>query len=131
MSDKSLRLYSIIIPARDEEESLSNTIEHIANALSVANIPHEIIVVDDGSHDRTWSVLQDLAKKYPSLAPTKNQGPNGFGRAVVWGLDQSNGDAVATAPAGTTMRTRRKASIIRPPMSAGPRIATSRPCWRR
>jgi dolichol-phosphate mannosyltransferase len=89
-----LQLFSVIIPARDEEESLPSTIAHIHEAFTAENIPHEIVVIDDGSKDRTWAVLQELQQKYPTLAPTQNAGANGFGRAVVWGLDNSRGDAV-------------------------------------
>ncbi len=90
-----LRLLSVIIPARDEEESLPPTIEDIVTTFTAEGIPHEIVVVDDGSKDRTWSVLQTLREKYPSLAPTQNaSGAHGFGRAIIWGLDHSRGDAV-------------------------------------
>lgn len=90
-----LRLYSLIIPARNEEESLPSTLEDIHRAFAAENIPHEIVVVDDGSTDRTWQVLQDLTAQYPTLRPTQNTGLHGFGRAVIWGLDHSAGDAVA------------------------------------
>jgi len=89
-----LKLLSVVIPARDEEESLPSTIADIVSTFAAENVPHEIVVVDDGSRDRTWSVLQELKAKYPTLAPTQNTGPNGFGRAVVWGLEHSTGDAV-------------------------------------
>ena len=89
-----LKLFSVIIPARDEEESLPGTIGDIFQTFSAAGIPHEIVVVDDGSKDGTWAVLQSLQEKFPSLAPTQNTGLHGFGRAVVWGLDHSRGDAV-------------------------------------
>jgi dolichol-phosphate mannosyltransferase len=89
-----LTLFSVVIPARDEEESLPSTIEGIVATFTAENIPHEVVVVDDGSRDRTWAVLQQLKAKFPTLAPTQNTGAHGFGRAVVWGLDQSRGDAV-------------------------------------
>jgi dolichol-phosphate mannosyltransferase len=89
-----LNLFSVIIPARDEEESLPSTIEDISRTLTAEGVPHEIVVVDDGSSDRTWSVLQDLREKFPTLAPVQNTGPNGFGRAVVCGFDNCRGDAV-------------------------------------
>jgi dolichol-phosphate mannosyltransferase len=95
MSAASLSLFSVVIPARDEEESLPSTIASIHAAFTAASVPHEIVVVDDGSRDRTWAVLQELTQKYPSLAPTQNDsGAHGFGRAVVWGLDHCRGDAV-------------------------------------
>jgi dolichol-phosphate mannosyltransferase len=93
-SSAPLKLFSVIIPARDEEASLPGTVEDIFQTFTAQNIPHEIVVVDDGSKDRTWSVLTELREKFPTLAPTQNSGEHGFGRAVVWGLDTSRGDAV-------------------------------------
>lgn len=90
-----LRLLSVIIPARDEEESLPPTIADITATFTAAGIPHEIVVIDDGSKDRTWEVLQSLRAQHPTLAPTQNaSGAHGFGRAITWGLEHSRGDAV-------------------------------------
>lgn len=90
-----LNLYSVIIPARDEEESLPETLADIYAQFTAAGIPHEIVVVDDGSKDATWKVLQELkAASIPTLAPVQNPGPHGFGRAIIYGLNNSKGDAV-------------------------------------
>lgn len=97
-----LTLFSVVIPARDEEESLPSTIEEIVRTFTAEGIPHEIVVVDDSSRDRTWKVLQELRAKYPALVPTKNTGTNGFGRAVVWGFDHSRGDAVVVMMADSS-----------------------------
>jgi glycosyltransferase involved in cell wall biosynthesis len=64
-----LKLFSVVIPARDEAESLPATIEHLHLELSLNKIPHEIVAVDDGSRDRTWEVLQQLKTKIPELRP--------------------------------------------------------------
>jgi dolichol-phosphate mannosyltransferase len=93
-SPRPLQLFSVVIPARDEEESLPATLRDLYATFSRAGVPHEIVVVDDGSSDRTWAVLQELKREVPTLAPTQNTGLHGFGRAVVWGLDHSRGDAV-------------------------------------
>ena len=87
-------LFSVVIPARDEEDSLPLTVGAIHDTFSAENIPHEIVVVDDGSSDRTWAVLQELKAQYPSLAPVQNKGLHGFGRAIIYGLNHSTGDAV-------------------------------------
>ena len=88
-----LSLLSIIIPARDEEGCVASTVEHLFVELRLRNVPHEIVVVDDGSTDGTWRVLEEARARIPTLAPLKNPGPHGFGRAIVYGLDQSQGDA--------------------------------------
>jgi dolichol-phosphate mannosyltransferase len=90
----SLHLFSVVIPARDEEESLPETVRDIHREFTAAGVPHEIVVVDDGSKDATWQVLQDLSREVPTLAPVQNPGPHGFGRAIIYGLDHSAGDAV-------------------------------------
>jgi len=90
-----LRLYSIVIPARDEQDSLPSTIAAIHAVFTRESVPHEIVVVDDGSRDRTWEVLQELRSAIPTLAPVQNKGPHGFGRAVVCGLNAMQGDACA------------------------------------
>jgi dolichol-phosphate mannosyltransferase len=89
-----LTLFSVIIPARDEEESLPPTIADLVGTFTAAGIPHEIVVVDDASRDRTWAVLQELKAKYPTLSPVQNLGQHGYGRAVVRGLDHCRGDAM-------------------------------------
>lgn len=91
---KPLNLLSVIIPARDEEGCIASTVEHLHLELSLQNVPHEIVVVDDGSSDRTWEILSGLRERIPQLAPTQNTGLHGFGRAIIWGLSQATGDAV-------------------------------------
>jgi dolichol-phosphate mannosyltransferase len=90
----ALTLLSVIIPARDEEGCIASTVEHLHVELRLKGVPHEIVVVDDGSTDNTWQVLQQAQARIPTLVPLRNTGLNGFGRAVVYGLDQSHGDAV-------------------------------------
>jgi dolichol-phosphate mannosyltransferase len=90
---RPLSLLSIIIPARDEEGCICSTVEHLHLELRLRNVPHEIIVVDDGSLDRTWNLLSDMRTRLPELNPVQNQGPHGFGRAIIRGLDQMKGDA--------------------------------------
>lgn len=90
-----LTLLSVVMPARDEEGSLPETLRDLYRAFHAAGLPHEIVVVDDGSKDRTWAVLEELKRtEIPTLAAVQNPGPHGFGRAIIYGLNASRGDAV-------------------------------------
>ena len=92
-SKAPLRLLSVVIPARDEEGCIASTVQHLHLELRLQNVPHEIIVVDDGSSDRTWRILTGLRASVPELAPVQNDGLHGFGRAIIHGLNQMRGDA--------------------------------------
>lgn len=89
-----LELLSVVIPARDEEGCIESTIEHLHLELKLHEVPHEIVVVDDGSSDQTWEILNQLKKQIPELAPVQNLGLHGFGRAIIHGLNTMKGDAV-------------------------------------
>jgi dolichol-phosphate mannosyltransferase len=86
---------SIVIPAYNEEGSITETIEKIEEAFVPFRIEHEIFVVNDNSKDNTLAVLESLATRIPALRYETNKGPNGFGFAVRYGLDRFSGDCVA------------------------------------
>jgi dolichol-phosphate mannosyltransferase len=88
-----LSLLSVVIPCRDEEGCIVSTVRHLNLELKLRAVPHEIIVVDDGSRDASWAILQQEAGELPELRAVRNSGPHGFGRAITQGLDAMKGDA--------------------------------------
>ena len=87
---------SIVIPAYNEEGSIVETLSTLYDKLVEENIEHEIVVVNDNSKDNTLAILEDLkSTSIPSLTIYTNQGPNGFGYAVRYGLERFQGDMVA------------------------------------
>lgn len=86
---------SVVIPAYNEEESITETIEQIEEVVGKINIQYELLIVNDNSKDNTLQVLEQLALKYPNVKFVTNSGPNGFGYAVRYGLERFSGDCVA------------------------------------
>jgi dolichol-phosphate mannosyltransferase len=87
-------LLSVVIPAHDEEGRIAATVRDLYRALSAATIPHEILVVNDNSRDRTEQVLDELRREVPTLRYINNTPPNGFGFAVRAGLAAFKGEAI-------------------------------------
>ncbi|MEO7198198.1 MAG: glycosyltransferase family 2 protein [Solirubrobacterales bacterium] len=85
----------MVIPARDEEESIAATVKGVTDSLGRAGIDYEVLVIDDGSTDRTGEVAAGLAAAEPRVRYHRSHNPPGFGMAVRAGLDEYTGDAVA------------------------------------
>lgn len=86
-------MYSIVIPVHNEESSIVQVINNLSKCLSEAGIDFEIVVVDDGSTDSTYSKL--VAIKNPHLRILSRLPPNGFGYAIREGFSYVRGDVIA------------------------------------
>ncbi len=86
---------SLVIPAYNEEGSITETLTTLYDKLVIEKIPHEIVVINDNSKDNTESILIQLQQTMPSLVYYTNKGPSGFGYAVRYGLERFKGDCVA------------------------------------
>ena len=60
-------LLSVVLPSYNEEASIPRAADTISALLTGADIPHEIIFVDDGSRDRTWDTIQTQTARHPRV----------------------------------------------------------------
>jgi dolichyl-phosphate beta-glucosyltransferase len=85
---------SIVIPAYNEEARLPGTLERIADYLPTLGLQTEIVVVDDGSRDRTAAVAESFRPKFTGLRVLSNGRNRGKGYSVRHGMLEAQGDVV-------------------------------------
>ncbi|MEM4331071.1 MAG: glycosyltransferase [Candidatus Pacearchaeota archaeon] len=95
--EKELPSLSIIIPAYNEEETIKKTIESALN-LDYPRDRFEVIVIDDGSKDKTYQIAKSIKSKYLRVFTKKNEGK---AKALNLGISKARGDFIITMDADT------------------------------
>ena len=93
---------SIVIPAHNEESRLPGTLEQVFLFLSQQNFSAEVIVVENGSSDRTYEIARRFAKDHPTLRVIQNDW-RGKGLAVQRGVKEAKGEYVFLCDADLSM----------------------------
>ncbi|MBP5645284.1 MAG: glycosyltransferase family 2 protein, partial [Bacteroidales bacterium] len=90
---------SIIVPLYNEDESLPHLAEWIDRVMAEHGFDYEVIMVDDGSHDNSWQVIEDLHAKNPRYKGVKFRRNYGKSAALNVGFGHAEGDVVITMDA--------------------------------
>jgi len=90
---------SLVIPLKDEEESLPELSEWISRVMNANNYSYEIIFVDDGSTDNSWNIIEELRNKNPNIKGIKFQRNYGKSAGLNEGFRAAQGDVVITMDA--------------------------------
>jgi glycosyltransferase involved in cell wall biosynthesis len=90
---------SIVIPLFNEDESLSELTGWIENVMQENNFTYEIIMIDDGSTDDSWKVIEQLRKVNSNIKGIKFQRNYGKSAALNEGFKASQGDVIITMDA--------------------------------
>jgi len=90
---------SIVIPSYDEEDSLPILIKSINEKLKNKDIIFEIIIIDDGSSDKTWNKIEILTKKFSNIFSIKFTKNYGKSDALDAGFKSSRGNYILTMDA--------------------------------
>lgn len=90
---------SVIIPLFNEEESLPELHAWIRRVMQEHGFSYEVIFVDDGSTDTSWSVIDNLQHQYPEVKGIKFRRNYGKSPALFCGFERAQGDVVITMDA--------------------------------
>jgi len=101
-AEKNTLLYTVLVPAYNEEENIVPTLRSLANELRAEGIPFELLVVNDNSTDRTPHVVEEARGELPEIRLVHNLPPGGLGRAVRCGLYHFQGEVVAIVMADSS-----------------------------
>ncbi|MBI2954757.1 MAG: glycosyltransferase family 2 protein [Chloroflexi bacterium] len=85
---------SVVLPAYNEEECLPRTVAAVIGALEEVAAEYEVVVVDDGSKDRTGEVARDLAEKFPLVRVIRHPVNRGYGGALATGFAAAAKDLI-------------------------------------
>ena len=89
---------SVIIPALDEEENIATTVSEVIRTVSAYVDDYELLLFDDGSHDRTGEIMDKLAAQNPRLRVTHNPQSRNMGGVYKLGVAQAKFDYILMVP---------------------------------
>lgn len=90
---------SVLVPAKDEADNLPLFMEQAEAAFRTAGSRFEVVVIDDGSTDGTWTVLKELQARYPFLRAVRHRTQRGIADALRTGYLNARGDVLVFYPA--------------------------------
>ena len=90
---------SLVIPLKDEEESLPELSDWISRVMNANNYSYEIIFVDDGSTDNSWNIIEELRNKNSNIKGIKFQRNYGKSAGLNEGFRVAQGDVIITMDA--------------------------------
>ncbi|RFM25610.1 glycosyltransferase family 2 protein [Deminuibacter soli] len=90
---------TIVVPLLNEEESLPELTEWIARVINEQQKSYEVILVDDGSTDNSWQVIEQLSQSNPCIKGIKFQRNYGKSAALNEGFKAAKGDVIITMDA--------------------------------
>lgn len=90
---------SVVVPLYNEEESLPELVQWIDRVAGSNNLSYEIILIDDGSTDKSWSVVETLKAQYPQIKGLSFLRNYGKSAALYEGFKMAEGEVVFTMDA--------------------------------
>ena len=90
---------SVVIPLLNEEESLSELCNWIEKVMTANAFSYELILIDDGSKDNSWKIIETLSSKNPNIKGIKFRRNYGKSAALNVAFEKADGDVIITMDA--------------------------------
>ena len=90
---------SVVVPLYNEDESLPELLAWIDRVMQEHRFSYEAILVDDGSKDRSWDVINELQNTYAAIRGIKFRRNYGKSAALFCGFEAAKGEVVITMDA--------------------------------
>lgn len=90
---------SVVVPLFNEEESLPELVEWIRKVVSPLQIAYEILLIDDGSNDQSWQVIETLSQTYAEVKGIRFRRNYGKSAGLYVGFEQAAGEVIVTMDA--------------------------------
>jgi len=91
-----MRSLSLVLPVWNEEEIIGKVVQEIVGVLEGARVDYELLLVENGSVDRSLEVIRELSRQNPRLRVVVR--PKGYGSAVIGGLEEAAKEVVGYMP---------------------------------
>lgn len=85
---------SIVLPAYNEEQNIQAMVSEVIEVMSGVTDDYEVIVVNDGSRDNTAQIVQELARKFPTVRLINHEVNQGYGAALHTGFTNAKKDLI-------------------------------------
>src|ERR1043165_9083482 len=105
---------SVLVPAKDEAENLPLFLEEAAKAFASSSFRYEVIVIDDGSIDHTWQVLEQLKTQYSFLRTARHRARRGIADALRTGYLHARSNVLVFYPADMQFKPEDIPSLVAP-----------------
>ena len=104
---------SVVVLSSNEEENLESTVQAVLTEIDVLDVTAEVVVVEDGSTDRTLQIARDLAEAHERVRLVQHEVNRGSGMAIRSGVEAARGEKIIYVPADGQFDVRELARFLK------------------
>jgi hypothetical protein len=115
---------SVLVPAKDEAGNLELFLQLCADMIAAQQARYEVVVIDDGSTDDSWALLEHLQTRFPFLHPVRHRAQRGIAEALRTGYLHARGEVLVFYPADLQFKPEDIPSLVGPILAGASDMVT-------